>query len=258
MRTRINILLVVQLFLFYSCGVDRVYTSGTYGSLKSYTAKPFYNGEKSSAFYLSADVSSGKHEQELGVFKDSKTLVSVNSHRSVTRRNYNLHYGLGATYGCYKFNRGIGNLISEDQKESFYSFNFKTGINYTMSRRKIDYRFLGLELGYNYEFGPYQNRIKELKNFDGDLALLIVDEKSMFSYNLNSECIFKLKDDNSLSLGVFFGSILVNTDKTLGEDALFGGFTLGLGIDRTTFSSVIEHANEGIRSAKFGVTYQLF
>jgi len=53
MKTILKIILITQLFLLSSCGVRRIYTSGSYGSLKSYTAKKEYSGERSSEIYVS-------------------------------------------------------------------------------------------------------------------------------------------------------------------------------------------------------------
>ena len=64
MKTILKIILITQLFLLSSCGVRRIYTSGSYGSLKSFTAKKEYSGERSSEIYVSGDLSTGKHEQE--------------------------------------------------------------------------------------------------------------------------------------------------------------------------------------------------
>ncbi|BAO76212.1 hypothetical protein [Winogradskyella sp. PG-2] len=54
-----------------SCG-KRVYTSGTYGSIKSYTAKPEYRDENKKATYVSLDASFGSHDIDENI-KDKKT-----------------------------------------------------------------------------------------------------------------------------------------------------------------------------------------
>lgn len=248
---------MIQVLLCYSCGVDRVYTSGTYGSLKSYTAKPVYNGEKTSKYYVSGDLSFGKHEQDGGDFKDSKTIVTVNAHKAITRKNFNLHYGVGGSYGNYKFHESYEGAVSENEKQHFYSANFKTGINYTMSRPKIDFRFIGLELTYNYEFGPYQDKLSELRSVLNGDNVVIVNEKSMFSYNLYSEYVFKLDDKSSFNLGFYGGYIFVDSELVSSGDATFSGLTIGLNVDRYTFSMIFESGYGGVKSSKFGLAYRL-
>lgn len=257
MKTKFKILIIAQLVLFCSCGVKRIYTSGSYGSLKSYTAKKEYKDKRSSEIYLSGDISNGKHGQESNSFNDNKILVSLNAHKSITGRNYNLYYGLGATYGNYKFKEGFEDIIATGEKKSFYSINFKTGINYTMSRRVIDYRFIGLELTYNYEFGPYQDKLTQLKSLDNS-ELLIINKKLLFSYNLYSEYVFKINKDNALTIGFYLGDLLSNDKDTEGRRATFSGLSFGYRFNKYTFSVITQSGEANIRSTKFGVTYQLF
>ena len=257
MKNLIKLLVIGHLILLCSCGVDRIYTSGTYGSIKSYTEKPQFNGKKSSATYISGDISNGKHAQEGNSFKDTKVLVSLNAHKSVTRKNYNLYYGIGATYGNYKFKEGFEDVIATGEKKSFYSINFKTGINYTMSRRIIDYRFIGLELAYNYEFGPYQDKLTQLKSLNNS-ALVIINKNPLFSYNLYSEYVFKIKDKNNLSIGFYVGDLLSDIEENSENwRATFSGITLSFRHDKYIFSMVTQTGEAEIRSTKFGLTYQL-
>jgi len=134
MKTIFKIILIVQLFLLSSCGVKRIYTSGSYGSLKSYTAKNEYQGMRSSEIYISGDISTGKHGQEGNSFKDSKTLVSLNTHKSVTGRNYNLYYGLGATFSGlsfgYRFEKYTISLITQSGEADINSIKF--GLTYQL------------------------------------------------------------------------------------------------------------------------------
>ncbi|HEX9600438.1 MAG TPA: hypothetical protein VF985_03005 [Mariniflexile sp.] len=69
MKALLNLLLVI---FVSSCGVKRVYTTGSYGSIKSYTEKQHFIDGKTTATYVSGDVSFGKHSQDDGSFNDTK------------------------------------------------------------------------------------------------------------------------------------------------------------------------------------------
>jgi hypothetical protein len=256
-KTILKIILIVQLLLLSSCGVRRIYTSGSYGSLKSYTAKKEYSGERSSEIYVSGDISTGKHEQESGKFKDSKTLMSLSAHKNITGKNYNMYYGMGFTYGNYTFKEGFEDVIKTGEKKSFYNLNFKAGINYTMSRRVIDYRFIGIEFAYNNEFGPYQDKLSQLKRSNHP-NLLIINKRDLFSWNLYSEYVFKINKDNAVTLGFYAGNLISRNNGTEGRRANFRGLSFGYRYDRYTFSVVTQSGEADISSTKFGLTYQLF
>ncbi|GEM_PF-2543610 len=259
MRTKFKILIIVQLCFVWSCGVQpRIYTSGSYGTIKSYKEKPHYNGKKESAVYVSGDFASGKHTQFTGITDDKKTITSFSAHRSVTNNNYNLYYGLGGSFGKYTFTDAYEDNIVHNDSKNFYSLNVNTGLNYTMSRRIIDYRFIGIELGYNHEFGPYQNKLDELKDLN-DSGLIIVNQKSLFSYNFYSEYVFKLSKDNALSVGFYIGDLINNSNYDNKENrGGFNGLTFSLRLNRYIISAVTQRGDGGIKSTKVGLTYKLF
>jgi len=122
----------------------------------------------------------------------------------------------------------------------------------------MDWRIIGLELGYNYEFGSYQNTLKRIKHRAEDLSrILVVNEKSIFSYNFNSEAIFKLKNNNAFGLGFFSGDVLNNPKELKNKDSSFHGLFLSYKYKKYTFSFIREIGAE-VRSSKFGLSYQLF
>ena len=257
MKTNKILLLGAIMFLICSCGSRRVYTTGSYGSIKSYTEKPHYTDKKKSATYVSGDLSFGKHSQDDGDFDDTKTIASLNVHRSTTGRFYNFYYGLGATYGTYKFKEGYENLVADEEKKSFYTINFKSGINYTYTRPKVDWRFIGLELAYLNEFGPYQDKLSELIS-SNDRSLIIANQKSMFTYQIYSEYVFKTKDDGALTFGFYFGDLLNFKDTEMYRGTTeFSGITIGLTINKCTIHAIFESGEGDIRSAKIGLTYKL-
>lgn len=246
--------LLIFLMSLSSCA-ERIYTSATYGSMKSYTAKPEYRGENKSATYISGDFSSGKHENDSENRADSKILLSLNAHRSITHKHFNFHYGLGGTYGNYKFGSDYTEYVRANEKNDFYSLNAKTGINFNLPTERMDWRIIGLEFAYNYEFGSYQNKLKEIKE---NTNALVLNENSILSFNLSSEVIFKLQEDKAIGLGFYIGDIISKIDNLEGESSAFVGYFLSYKFNNYTLSLINESGNENISSVKFGLTYQLF
>lgn len=254
----IKIVLLGTLLLFIcSCGSNRVYTTGSYGSLKSYTEKPKYVDKKESATYVSGDLSFGKHMQEGGDFDDVKTIAALNIHRSTTGRFYNYYYGLGGAYGSYKFKEGYGNLIADEEKRSFYNINLKSGINYTYTRPKVDWRFLGIELTYLNEFGPYQDKLSELIS-SNDGGLIIANQKSMFTCQLYSEYVFRMSNDSAFTIGFYFGDLVKYHDTIeYNGGTNFSGLTFGLTFNKYAFYAIFESGQGEISSTKIGLSYRL-
>jgi len=244
------------LLLLTSCGSNRVYTTASYGSLKTYTEKQHYTDKKTTETYVSGNISFGRHMQDGGTFDDTKTIASFNVHRATTGSFYNYYYGLGASFGTYRFKEGYDSLIEKNEKKNFYNINLRTGVNYTYTRPKIDYRFIGLELAYNNEFGDYQKKLSNLAKAN-DSGLIIVNQKSMFMYNIYSEYAFKFSDEKALTLGFYLGGLIgiENTDMFDGETG-YSGYTMGLRLKKYTVSFIYESGQNEIRSSKFGLTYQ--
>lgn len=256
--------LLLVLFL-HSCGIKRVYTTGSYGSLKSYTEKQHFIDKKTTATYVAGDVSFGKHEQEAGNFNDTKTIVAINVHRTATGRFYNYYYGLGGTYGTYNFKEGYDDLIVKDEKRNFYTINMKSGVNYTYTRPKVDWRFIGLELAYLNEFGPYQNKLSELESSTSNgVDIIIINPKAMFIFNLYSEYVFKFSNEEAFTVGFYTGDLL-NKKKTenygdrtsFNDKTGFRGITLGLRLKKYAINAIFETGEGAIKSSKIGLTYKL-
>lgn len=254
MKALLNLLLVI---IVSSCGVKRVYTTGSYGSIKSYTEKQHFIDEKTTATYVSGDISFGKHSQEDGSFNDIKTIAAINIHRNTTGSFYNYYYGLGGTYGTYNFKEGYSDLIVKGEKSHFYTINIKSGINYTYTRPKVDWRFIGLEFAYLNEFGPYQDKLSELTtNNDGNL--IIVNQKSMFTFNLYSEYVFKISNEEAFTLGFYLGDLLNYKNTELYSDSTgFNGISLGLRLKKYSVNAIFETGEGDIKSSKIGLTYKL-
>lgn len=244
-------------FLFTSCGRS-IYTSAAYGSIKSYTPKQEYREQDTSAVYISGSISSGAHEP-LGNIKDKKTIVSSKVHKSVTRKYYNLHYGIGASFGTYKFGSSFEDVISKNEKKAFYTVDAKMGINFNLPAKRVDWRLLGFELAYNYEFGPFQDKLKEIKE---NTSALVINRQSIFSYNFNMEVVFKLPNFNALGFGLFLGDhIDGSNDENSLIDSSFLGASISFKTKKFTFSYLVEDhwgLNDNRSSHTFGLSYQLF
>ena len=256
MKLLVKTTAALLILLTVSCGPNRIYTTGTYGSIKSYTEKQHFVDQKTTETYISGDVSFGRHMQEDEAFDDSKTIASINLHQNSTGRFYNYYFGVGAAAGRYKFKQGYLDLINDGETQAFYSVNLKAGINYTYTRPKVDYRFIGLELTYHNEFGPYQDKLSELEDALSDI--IVINQKSLFAYNIYSEYVFKIKNDEALTLGFYFGDIIsTGSIKEYSRQVNYSGFTMGLRMKKYTFHVVFESGENKIRSTKLGLSYQL-
>lgn len=256
MKTVCKIILLLIFISLTSCGSNRVYTTGSYASLKTYTEKQHYVDDKTTETYLTGDISFGKHMQEGGLFDDTKIIASLSVHQTTTGRLYNYYYGLGASMGTYKFKQGYLDLIQSGEKQNFYNIFLKSGANITYSRPKIDYRFIGLEFAYLNEFGPYQDKLKELLKID-ESDLIIVNQNSLFTYHIYSEYAFKISKNEAFTLGFYFGDIMNLEGEENDRQANYSGFTLGLRIKDYTVHLMFESGQNEIRSGKFGLTYRL-
>ena len=257
-RRNLNLLIIgVAILSLMSCG-SPIYKSATYGSIKSYTPKQEYRGKDTSAVYVAASISTGAHKP-LEDVKDRKTIISAQLHKSVTRKYFNLHYGLGASYGAYKFGSSFENSIKKNERKTFYSVDAKIGMNINLPTKRVDWRLLGFELGYNYEFGPFQKKLKDIEN---NTSALVANRKSIFSYNINTEVVFKLSNLDAFAFGLFFEDLLDKSDKkNVLHNTNYIGAVFSYKHKRFTFSYLAED-NWSIKSNatmhKFGLTYQLF
>lgn len=254
MKTLMKLLFVIFLS---SCGVNRVYTTGSYGSIKSYTEKQHFIDRKTTGTYVTGDLSFGKHSQEAGNFNDTKTIAALNIHRNTSGEFYNYYWGLGGAYGTYDFKEAYGDQIFKGEKSDFYAINFKSGINYAYTRPKVDWRFIGLELTYLNESGPYQDKLYELA-INNDEGLIVANQKSMFTFNLYSEYVFKFSNEEAFTIGFYTGDLLnyKNTELYSGTTG-FSGITLGLRLKKYTVNAIFEKGNGDIKSSKIGITYKL-
>jgi len=262
-----QILLIFLGALLYSCGPTRVprkfyeYHSSSLGALKTYTAKPAYKGKKEKALYISANFSDGAQSQNKSNSEDVKKAGVLSVHRSVTDEYYNLHYGIGATYGEYKFGNSLGNFVTNQEKKDYYAINLKTGINFKKSIKKVDFRIIGLELAYDYEKGSYYKKISELPTGDidpGYYNIKVKNPKSIFAYNFNTEVVLKFNTENNLGLGIFLGQTILSSDSFD-----FSGFTISYNYKKVTASLVYENLKSlsnktHIKNIKYGLTYELF
>lgn len=253
--------IIILSILLNSCGVKRVYTSASYGSLKSYTEKLIYNGKKETATYVSGSLSNIKHPQD-NESDDSVIAGDFSIYRTTTDKGFNYYYGLGAGFGTYKFKSDLThsdnaiNYFNKNEQLNFYNFKLKTGVNLTKTWKKIEYSIIGAEFMYVNEFGSY---IDALNNLPEISEVVVVAKKSIFAFNFNSEITFKINKDNNIGFGVFLGNVLfLNKQKLQNENAVYSGFSLKYTHKNFTISLINEHSASLINSTQFGITYKLF
>ncbi len=260
--------LIFTLGMLYSCGPVTpprkfyAYQSSSIGAIKSYTAKPAYNGKKEKALYLSTSLSKGSLKQNTASIttKDTKKSGVISLHKSVTDKYYNYHYGAGVTFGKYRFGNSLNDFITEGEKKDFYAINLKTGINFNQSTRVVDFRIIGLEFTYDYQDGAYEKKLVDIPVGDVDPGyynIAVRNPKALFSYNINTEFVFKLNKKNNLGFGFFYGETIKSN-----HSFNFNGMTLFYNYNKITFSVVGESLGKNLNetvltNTKFGLTYEL-
>lgn len=251
----IGIMSCVCLTLVFSCTSFVTYRNGSRGSLKSYTSIPEYQGENSTASYVSGNFSTGKNNEESNE-EDRISIFAINAHRSHSFKLFNFYYGAGARYGNYTFRTGFLDIVEAGDKKSFYNLDAKVGGNFQRSWKWFDWRILGAELTYTYETGSYQDRLDEL---DRDLDIIVdYSQPSTVTFNLNTELVWKVNNKHAVGLGFFYGSILnpIDEDSTNSD---YSGIMGSYRYTNYTFSIIqsglwIEPAS----SIQFGLTYRFF
>ncbi|WP_378182913.1 hypothetical protein [Aquimarina sp. SS2-1] len=252
-----------------SCSVNRpfkAYTAASNGSVNSYVAKPLYNGENTSEVYVSGTIDIARQEQFRQEEDDRKTVASLDVYKSFSRKWLNLFYGGSAAYGTFTFKgeeldttTGLP-IVDLDEKLDFYNVGLKAGANFKVSTSKFEFRPIGLKVIYNYEFGPYQDKLEEIEDVTFQ-DYNVFNKKSFFTIIAESEVVHKINTNNSISLGVFLG---LNTIRD--TDASIIGGMISYRYKRLVISYLIqstqvdtqENQSIGIRSHKIGITYQLF
>ncbi len=285
---------IIFLFLFSSCGVERIYVSATYGSMKSYTEKPVFekdykdkkneqsseqsneakkNEEKNNSTeddknvenenenqatkskgnkvytYFSGNISNGQNYQN-----DTDFTTSFELYRSYAQKNINLYYGGGGSFGTYTFGLPYPNLIQTGEEQTFGSINLKSGVNVVTHTRLMEFRFVGLEMLYNYEFGDYQRKIATIPIVDSTIVLA---QQSMLSLIFYSEYVFKFNPKGRITFGFYGGSVTrVDTSQNSEIETNFRGLNLSFTYHKYTIYYIREEGQKYMSSKKFGLVYR--
>ncbi len=114
-----------------------------------------------------------------------------------------------------------------------------------------------LEFAYLNESGPYQDKLSELTT-NNDEDLIIANQKSMFTFNLYSEYVFKISNEEAFTLGFYLGDLLNYKNTELYSDSTgFNGISLGLRLKKYSVNAIFETGEGDIKSSKIGLTYKL-
>lgn len=253
---------------FTSCGVERVYTSASYSHLKSHTEKPIYNGNKEVATYFNGSFNNNIHPQR-DEHNDKANAASFSLYQVRADKFFNYYYGIGGSLGNYIFKSPVSyqdyinftevELVKKDEKFNYYNINAKSGITFTKTWKKMHCNILGFELIYTNEFGPYIDKINDLQKEENLDRIIIVDKKSIFAFNFNSEVIYRVNNDNNVGLGLFLGNVLfIDKEKTNNHGGFYYGLIVKYNYKDFTLSFVTERASAQIESNSFGITYRIF
>jgi len=269
-------MLYVLIYSMISCGgaatpvFDKTYTTASNGSVNSYTVKPLYDGENTSAVYASGTLDLSQHNQFRQTKADKKTLGSIDVYKSFTRKWWNFFYGGSAAYGTFTFKGeelGVNNdvtIVALDEKLDFYNLGFKAGVSFKVSTSKFEFRPVGLKVLYNYEFGSYRDKLEEIDNIqlsDRNDNYKVYNENPFLTVLVEKEILYKINSNNSLGLGVFSG---INSIKNYSSEIF--GIMANYRFKRVVFSYMLQSTFIDVQfdevkrvdSHKIGITYQLF
>lgn len=245
-----------------SCRISKVYTSASYGGLKSYTEKPVYKGKNESANYLSGGLKIASHSQ-VDVPADEVIAGNFSIHRATTLERFKIYYGLGSTFGKYKFNSDYTDLadntiyVTQGEELDYHNINLKLGFNFTKTWDKVEFNMVGLEFIYLNESGSYIDKLKTIPESD---RVAIIDQRSLLAFNINSEAIIKINNNNNVGIGIFVGGTLLADRERANDSKIGAGFYNGFHAKYThrrfTISLVYEHGKYFIQSTSFGLTYR--
>lgn len=265
--------LLSTFFLFGSCGVENIFTSANYGGLKTYVEKPLYNGKKKSAVYVSGGFKKGNHQPRMDS-RDDVTGGRFSIHRATTTERFKFYYGLGIDLGTYTFNTDFSNVkkvtkynyqdksssfpkIDKGEKFDYKVFNLKAGFNFSKNWDKVEFNIIGFELIYLNESGGYINRLGQIPRVSN---VAVIDQESLLAFNLNTEAVFKVDDDNNIGLGLFIGDTFpVGKENNIGIRGLtnfYNGVHIKYNYKRVTLSLIYEEGKYSINSTSFGLTYK--
>ncbi len=173
-------------------------------------------------------------------------------------KHWNFYYGVDLAYGTYRFNQGYLDIITPNSSSDFYRLSGFGGINFTISRPKIDYRILGLEFSYTHEAGTYQDELSALRSQTAsNSSVLVFNKRNLPAFNLYSELLFKLTKEKALGVEFYGGEVFVS-DPELDRSAAFAGYALSYRFKQYTFSFSQEYGQADIRSWSMGLSYKLF
>lgn len=256
--------------VFTSCDSGRsIFTNASMGSTNGYVAKPEYQGKKESALYVSGEFgNSNVSNRQNGTNRNPKYFGGLNLHRAHTAKNFNTYYGVGGQFGSFDFSRENFVNINSDinipaGKQSYYAIHAKGGVNYLVSTPSIDFRVLGVDLGYIHEFGPYQETLKAIEAANAEFMGAIDDvdvfrKASSLYLGLNTEVLFKLNENNSIGVNPFVGNSFLESKKGLYPNVF--GLNISYRYSDFTFSFLNEQTSQyhvSAFSCKLGISYKL-
>lgn len=268
-----KILILAGFVLFTSCGVNRIYTSASFGNLKTHTAKPIYKDSTVSSNYVSGSLSYGinKHdrdntnislkpegnEKEVS-YTDTKVMGSFAIHRSTSLKYFNYYYGLTANYGSYTFKLPLQDAIVKNEQQSFLVINPKIGFSIKKTSATSETHFIGLEITYHKEFGEYHRKLNEIPTSN---SIIVVNPTSLYGFNVFAEQIYKFNNQQSAGFSVYIGNIIgLNHKKyNIGEyknKTRYGGGILHYRYKKCTFSFIKENTKISLQDTRLGVSYQ--
>jgi hypothetical protein len=202
---------------FASC--THVYSPALYHQDIAYQPKPMSMDTVRAANYVSLAYNSYSNVN----YSDNIESGQLNISRAYVFKGWNLAYGAFGSFGDYE--DGSNNKTTPDYftDKYFGAVGGRASANLYVNSGRADIRFLGVEMAYSHEFGPYADYRKSLAAEGG----YYVDPRTdLFTVGLTSEVIFRTIRDNGFQHGirVFLGTTLGHNDL---DDTYYAGESSG-------------------------------
>ena len=175
--------LTLFLFLLIFCSCTHVYETALFHQDIAYIPKPASFDTVKTATYVSAGYD-GYANTNFNDFFDSWQL---NLSRGYVFKNFNLAFGAFGVAGLFQ-NQDANTKEPHYFNNTFFgAYGGRASANLFVNSGRLDFRYIGVEMAYSHEFGPYANDLKYLSRLPG----YFVDARTdLFTVGLTTEWYF--------------------------------------------------------------------